>query len=132
MRFILAVLTLNIGCLYLCIPLVSGDVGTAATYNPPYLPTRCNGYDQEQFPEGGLFAGASDGVWDNGAACGRRYRIRCISGLKRPCKEGTIVVQVVDACRTNPCPATLVLSNKAFDAISKISNSKINVEYVQI
>ncbi|OVA14402.1 Expansin/pollen allergen [Macleaya cordata] len=93
--------------------------------------TKCNGYSQQQFPDGGMFAAASNGLWDNGAACGRRYRMRCISGLRRPCKDGTIVVQVVDVCRTNPCPSTLVLSNKAFDAISRISETKINIEYAQ-
>lgn len=93
--------------------------------------TKCKGYDQNQFPEGGLFVSASDGLWDNGAACGRRYRLRCISGLRRPCKEGSIVVQVVDFCQHRPCPATMVLSNKAFDAISRIPSAKINIEYAQ-
>ncbi|XP_010250070.1 PREDICTED: EG45-like domain containing protein [Nelumbo nucifera] len=129
MRFTLAFLLLARLCFDVLV--VTGDVGTASSYEPPYLPTRCNGYDQNQFPEGGLFAAASNGVWDNGAACGRRYRIRCISGLKRPCKDGSIVVQVVDVCRSNPCRTTLVLSRRAFDAISRIPNAKINVEYAQ-
>ncbi|KAI3845973.1 hypothetical protein MKW92_012381 [Papaver armeniacum] len=118
-------------CLNVLLVLVVGDVGTATSYDPPYLPTKCNGYSQQQFPEGGLFAAASNGLWDNGAACGRRYRIRCISGPNRPCKDGTIVVQIVDACRSKSCPSTLVLSNKAFDAISRNSDTKINMEYAQ-
>ncbi|XP_058187629.1 EG45-like domain containing protein [Rhododendron vialii] len=130
MRFILAVAVAGLLCFDIIS--VSGDIGTAIAYNPPYLPTRCGGYDQEQFPEGGLFAAASDGVWDNGAACGRRYRLKCISGQRKPCKNGSIVIQVVDVCRTNPCQATLTLSNKAFDAISRDPNAKINVEYSQI
>ncbi|XP_059658130.1 EG45-like domain containing protein [Cornus florida] len=112
--------------------LVFGDVGTAKSYDPPYLPTRCGGYDPDQFPEGGYFGAASDGIWDNGAACGRRYQMRCISGPRRPCKHGLIVVEVVDFCQSNPCPATLVLSNKAFNAISRFQKAKINVEYAQI
>ncbi|CAL5431464.1 unnamed protein product [Camellia sinensis] len=111
---------------------VSADIGTATSYDPPYLPTRCGGYSQDQFPEDGYFAGTSDGLWDNGAACGRRYRIRCISGVKRPCKDGSIVVQVVDFCKNSPCPSTLLLSNKAFNAISRFPNAKINVEYAQV
>ncbi|KAH7681622.1 Barwin-like endoglucanases protein, partial [Dioscorea alata] len=111
--------------------LVNGDVGTAASYDPPYLPTKCPGYSREELPEGGLFVAASSGVWDNGAACGRRYRIRCLSGLKRPCKESSIVVEVVDLCRTNPCPATLLLSNNAFNFVSKFPRTKINIEYAQ-
>ncbi|KAJ0977788.1 hypothetical protein J5N97_013262 [Dioscorea zingiberensis] len=112
--------------------IVNGDVGTAASYDPPYLPTKCPGYDRDDLPEGGLFVAASSGVWDNGAACGRRYKLRCLSGLKRPCKDASIVVEVVDLCKTNPCPATLVLPNKAFHAVSKISRTKINIEYAEI
>ncbi|XP_052199412.1 EG45-like domain containing protein [Diospyros lotus] len=112
--------------------LAAGDIGTATSYAPPYLPTRCKGYDPQQFPEGGLFAAASPGVWDNGAACGRRYQMRCISGRNKPCRGDSIVVQVVDLCRSSPCPATLVLSNQAFGFISRFTNAKINVEYAQI
>ncbi|XAR66909.1 hypothetical protein NMG60_11013285, partial [Bertholletia excelsa] len=110
---------------------VEGDIGTATSYSPPYLPTKCNGYDQQQFPEGGLFAAASEGIWDNGAACGRRYHMRCISGRRRACKDGTIVVQIVDVCGKTPCPATLVLSTKAFHGLFNIPIAKINVEYAQ-
>ncbi|KAG4112878.1 hypothetical protein ERO13_D13G189828v2 [Gossypium hirsutum] len=110
---------------------VLGDVGTAASYDPPYLPTRCGGYSEDQFPPGDLFAAVSDGLWDNGASCGRKYRVRCISGPKRPCKVRSIVVQVVDLCSHDPCPATLQLSNKAFTAISKI-DAKVNVEYAHL
>ncbi|KAF8035953.1 hypothetical protein BT93_C1854 [Corymbia citriodora subsp. variegata] len=75
--------------------------------------TRGKGYNLDQFPEGGYFIAASDGLWDNGAACGRRYCVRCISGPKRPCKEGTIFIEV------------------SFNAISRYPKAKINVEYTQ-
>ncbi|KAF2303856.1 hypothetical protein GH714_023901 [Hevea brasiliensis] len=52
--------------------LVLGDIGTATSYDPPYIPTRCNGNGQDQFPPGNLFVAVSEGLWDNGAACGRR------------------------------------------------------------
>ncbi|KAJ1685302.1 hypothetical protein LUZ63_016692 [Rhynchospora breviuscula] len=110
---------------------VLGDIGTATSYSPPYLPTRCPGYDQDQLPVNGLFVAAGSSIWDNGAACGRRYQVRCLSGLKRPCRDGFVVVQVVDLCRFSPCP-TMAFSEKAFDALSKISNTKINIEYQQI
>lgn len=73
----------------------------------------------------------SDALWDNGAACGRRYQLRCISGPNRACRGGSIVAEIVDFCRRDPCPSTLVLSAKAFDAISKFPNVKINIEYAQ-
>ncbi|KAM3711450.1 hypothetical protein ACJW30_01G109600 [Castanea mollissima] len=97
-----------------------GDVGTARYYGPPYLPTKCYGDDQDQFPSDGHFAAVSNGIWDNGAACGRRYRMRCIIG------------EVVDFCRYNPCRATMALPFKAFAAISiPRYGVRINVEYAQ-
>ncbi|KAG2400271.1 Pentatricopeptide repeat-containing protein [Vigna angularis] len=57
------------------VSLVIGDVGTAASYGPPYIPTACGGNRAGQFPPGNLFAAVNEGLWDNGAACGRRYRI---------------------------------------------------------
>jgi Lytic transglycolase len=92
--------------------------------------TRCPGYDKDQLPVNGFFVAAGSSIWDNGAACGRRYQVRCLSGLKRPCRDGYVVVQVVDFCRFTPCP-TMAFSDKAFDALSKILNAKINIEYQQ-
>ncbi|MED6174867.1 hypothetical protein PIB30_073049 [Stylosanthes scabra] len=117
--------------------LTLGDVGTASSYGPPYIPTACDGNRREQFPPGNLFVAVNEGLWDNGAACGRRYRIRCVSvsGSKnnnRHCKGGTIDVKVVDLCDQTPCPHTLLLSTDAFSAISRFSNAKINIEYTQI
>ncbi|PWA77040.1 rlpA-like double-psi beta-barrel domain-containing protein [Artemisia annua] len=108
-----------------------GDIGTATSYNPPYTPTKCNGNQPDQFPSGNLFVSVSEGLWDNGAACGRRYRLKCLSGHNKPCKDGTIDVKVVDFCSRRPCPSTIVLSNDAFSAISKSQGGKINIEYVQ-
>ncbi|MBA0777419.1 hypothetical protein Gotri_005439, partial [Gossypium trilobum] len=44
-----------------------------------YVTTACFGEDQTQFPSSNLFAAAGDGIWDNGASCGRQYLVRCIS-----------------------------------------------------
>ncbi|XP_019153762.1 PREDICTED: EG45-like domain containing protein [Ipomoea nil] len=111
---------------------VLGDIGTATSYNPPYTPTRCNGNRQDQFPAGNLFVAVSEGLWDNGAACGRRYRLSCLSGNNRPCKGDTIDVKVVDFCANRPCPSTIVLSKDAFAQISHSPHAKINIEYIQI
>ncbi|KAK6236021.1 hypothetical protein SCA6_011358 [Theobroma cacao] len=110
---------------------VLGDVGTAASYDPPYIPTKCYGNSEDQFPPGNLFVAVSEGLWDNGAACGRRYRVRCLSGNGRPCKSGNIDVKVVDFCPKSPCPAAMVMSNTAFNAISR-PGGRINIEYVQV
>ncbi|KAL2518004.1 EG45-like domain containing protein 2 [Abeliophyllum distichum] len=113
------------------ISLVQGDIGTATSYDPPYTPTKCQGNRQDQFPPGNLFVSVNEGLWDNGASCGRRYRLRCLSGNNRPCKEGTIDVRVVDFCSKRPCPSTMLLSNDAFSAVSHSHNAKINIEYIQ-
>ncbi|KAK3043707.1 hypothetical protein RJ639_001903 [Escallonia herrerae] len=118
-------------CICREVSLVLGDIGTATSYDPPYTPTKCNGNRQDQFPPGNLFVSVSEGLWDNGAACGRRYRLKCLSGTKRPCKGGTVDVRVVDFCSERPCPSTIVMSNSAFSAISHSPNAKINVEYIQ-
>ena len=67
-----------------------------------YEATKCYGDDQDQFPSDGHFAAVSNGIWDNGAACGRRYRMRCISGPQRPCRNRSIVVEVVDFLSIQP------------------------------
>ncbi|KAL2545178.1 EG45-like domain containing protein 2 [Forsythia ovata] len=112
------------------ISMVQGDIGTATSYDPPYTPTKCQGNRQDQFPPGNLFVSVNEGLWDNGASCGRRYRLRCLSGNNRPCKEGTIDVRVVDFCSKRPCPSTMLLSNDAFSAVSHSPNAKINIEYI--
>lgn len=95
--------------------------------------TRCGGNRQDQFPPGNLFVSVSEGLWDNGAACGRRYRLRCLSGSNKPCKDikTTVDVRVIDFCSKRPCPSTILMSGDAFSAISRSPNAKINVEYIQ-
>ncbi|XP_012076597.2 EG45-like domain containing protein [Jatropha curcas] len=123
-----------IAVIFLCLQNnnVLADIGTATSYNAPYMPTRCYGNREDQFPAGNLFIAVSEGLWDNGAACGRRYRLRCLSGNNKPCKDGIVDVKVVDYCPKSPCPSTILLSNDAFSAVSRSSTAKINVEYIQI
>ncbi|KAK9280237.1 hypothetical protein L1049_013924 [Liquidambar formosana] len=106
---------------------VAGDIGTAAAYDAPYTATECNG----QYPPGNMFAAVNEGLWEGGAACGRRYRLSCLSGVNKPCKEGAIDVVVVDFCPRSLCPSTLVMPKEAFAAISRFSNAKINIEFIE-
>ena len=115
-----------------------GDVGTASQYNPPYTPTECFGNDAAQFPSSNLFASAGEGIWDNGAACGRQYLVRCISAVvPRTCNPGqTIQVRIIDraessASRPSRAGTTMVLSNTAFGTIANPSASSINIEFQQ-
>ncbi|CAL5358993.1 unnamed protein product [Camellia sinensis] len=114
------------------------DIGTAATYKPPYIPTACNGNAAEQFPSSNLFAAAGEGIWDNGAACGRQYLVRCISAAKpNGCVPSqTIQVKIVDraqtaASRPSRGGTTMVLSTTAYGAIARGSPASINIEFQQ-
>ncbi|KAK8500155.1 hypothetical protein V6N12_002263 [Hibiscus sabdariffa] len=114
------------------------DVGTAAQYSPPYLPTACSGNDASQFPTNNLFAAAGDGIWDNGASCGRQYLVRCISaatpGTCNPSQ--TIQIRIVDRAETSVSRpstngATIILSTTAFGAIANPSAASVNIEFQQ-
>ncbi|GMY29352.1 eg45-like domain containing protein [Fagus crenata] len=114
------------------------DVGTAAHYRPPYLPTGCYGNDAAQFPSSNLFGAAGEGIWDNGAACGRQYLVRCISAsVPRTCNPGqTIQIRIVDRALTSVSRpsrngATMVLSTTAFGIIANPSASSVNIEFQQ-
>ncbi|KAF3780186.1 putative EG45-like domain containing protein 1 [Nymphaea thermarum] len=91
--------------------------------------TQCWGYDQSRFPANNMFVSAGEMVWDNGAACGRRYRVRCIGGSGRPCVGGFVDVTVVDACNTFPCPSTFLFSADAFQQISRNPHAAVSVEF---
>ncbi|XP_061346274.1 EG45-like domain containing protein [Gastrolobium bilobum] len=115
-----------------------GDVGTASRYGPPFLPTACFGGDASQFPSSNMFGSAGEGIWDNGAACGRQYQVRCISAAApRTCIPGqAIQIKIVDRAQSSVSrPSTtgtsMVLSTTAFQAIANASASLINIEFQQ-
>ncbi|KAL3838596.1 hypothetical protein ACJIZ3_023187 [Penstemon smallii] len=128
---VMALLLLSTSCNEIS-TLVYAEIGTATSYDPPYTPTKCHGNRPDQFPSGNLFVQVSEGLWDNGAACGRRYRLKCLSGNNKPCKLDTVDVRVVDFCSKRPCPSTIVMSNDAFAAVSHNPDAKINIEFIQI
>ncbi|XP_015898986.1 EG45-like domain containing protein isoform X2 [Ziziphus jujuba] len=115
------------------------DVGTASQYSPPYIPTECYGTDSSQFPSSNLFAAAGDGIWDNGASCGRQYMVRCISAsTPRTCiPDQTILIKIVDhaatvASQPSAPGTTVVLSQTAFGTIANSTASSINIEFQQV
>ncbi|KAK7819030.1 eg45-like domain containing protein 2 [Quercus suber] len=118
-----------------------GDVGTAALYSPPYLSTACYGSNTSQFPSSKFFAAAGHGIWDEGAACGRQYFVRCISDLTLDaCNQNhTIQITIVDhmgqeASVPSAYNTTMFLSTTAFGTIansSTISSPYINIEFQQ-
>lgn len=95
----------------------------------------CYGNDASQFPSSNLFAAAGEGIWDNGAACGRQYLVKCISAaIPRTCIPGqTIEVRIIDRAQTSvsrPTRAgsTMVLSDTAFSTIAH-QIASINIEF---
>ncbi|KAK4277141.1 hypothetical protein QN277_015183 [Acacia crassicarpa] len=126
-------------CLLLFIHSSDADVGTAAHYGPPFLPTACFGEEASEFPSSNMFGSAGEGIWDNGAACGRQYEVRCISAAApRTCIAGqTIQIKIVDralSSRSRPSSdaTSMVLSATAFSAIANSSASLINIEFQQV
>ncbi|KAJ0985649.1 hypothetical protein J5N97_004005 [Dioscorea zingiberensis] len=115
------------------------DVGTAASYGPPYNPTACYNSDPGQFPADSLFAAAGQGIWDNGAACGREYIVRCLSSATPGAcvQDQTVRVLVLDHAtelRSTPSAndTTMVLSKPAFQKISTLSAPVINIEFAVV
>lgn len=115
------------------------DVGTAAQYSPPYTPTICYGSDPTQFPSNNLFAAAGDGIWDNGASCGRQYFVRCISATTPgTCVvDETIQIRIVDyapnaTSQPSVSGTTIVLSQTAFETIADPTADSINIEFQQV
>lgn len=145
--------------------LSNADLGTGAYYSPPYLrkfhgstnfnfllllsnfftcflhlyaATACFGNDPNQFPAGNLFAAAGAGIWDNGAACGRQYLVRCLQGSIQDtvCSSSdTIKITIVDQATNLVSPpskngATMTFSVAAYGRIAKQSAAdEINIEY---
>lgn len=104
-----------------------------------YLATACAGFDQSIFPPDNLFAAAGEGIWDNGASCGRLYQVRCINAeRRRACSDPRkiILVRIVDRAQTSVSRpvrngAAVVLSVDAFNAIANPQQDLINVEFIQ-
>ncbi|XP_073020615.1 EG45-like domain containing protein [Primulina eburnea] len=123
------------------VQLGGADVGTASVYYQPYTPTACYGDDFSQFPTSGLFAAVGEGLWDNSAACGRQYLVRCISAVDPgTCIPGSqIQIKIVDRAETSVSRPSfdgtgLVLSNVAFEALANPIPyvDYLNVEFLQI
>ncbi|KAL0404404.1 UNVERIFIED_CONTAM: EG45-like domain containing protein [Sesamum radiatum] len=106
------------------------DEGTATYYTPPYVPSSCDGYQNE----GVMIAAASDAIWDNKAACGRSYKVTCTGatnkGVPHPCTGQSVVVRIVDYCPPG-CRGTIDLSQEAFSIIANPDAGKVNIQFHQ-
>lgn len=60
--------------------------------------------------------------------------VKCIGSTNQaphPCKNTTLLVQVVDRCATKRC-GTINLSQEAFDHIADLSSGRIQIEYILV
>ncbi|CAI0438685.1 unnamed protein product [Linum tenue] len=73
-------------------------------------------------------AANEDTLWDGGNACGKSYRVKCLSeggGAAVQCREGeTVTVKIVDICASR-CRNTIDLSREAFATIAVLDEGKI-------
>ncbi|XP_054806203.1 EG45-like domain containing protein [Prosopis cineraria] len=113
------------------VSLSTSAIPGTATFYTQYVPSACFGYEDE----GTMIAAASDSLWNDGAVCGRMFRITCTggtatdNGAAQPCKGGSITVKIVDRCPSTACHATLYLSQQAFSAIADPVQGEINIDY---
>ncbi|XP_020587256.1 EG45-like domain containing protein [Phalaenopsis equestris] len=121
------------------LPFSAADVGTAASYTPPYLPTACYGDNRSPLPADAAFAAAGTGIWDNGASCGRRYVVRCLSSsTPAACiSDATVVVTVVDEAdglgsRQSTERTSMALSLAAYEQIATLNAPAINIEFAML
>lgn len=81
-----------------------------------------------------MIAAASDVIWGNRVACGRRYRVTCIGatnqGVPKPCNGKSVDVKIVDYCPPG-CRGTIDLSQEAFAMIANPVAGKIKISYTQ-
>ncbi|XP_039173023.1 EG45-like domain containing protein 2 [Eucalyptus grandis] len=122
------------------------DVGKAAYYSSPYTPTECYGVDPSQLPPSNLFAAAGGNLWDDGAACGRVYTVRCISASQSVpsncANDRPIRIKIIDSALSSTSAAAaykqsvtgaeLVLSEVAFKAIAKPFAASIDIEFQEV
>ncbi|XP_054795554.1 EG45-like domain containing protein [Prosopis cineraria] len=125
-----AVLVMGLAILMSLVSVASAISGTATFYTV-YVPSACYGFQNE----GTMIAAASDSLWNNGAACGRRYTVRCTGGtnqgVAQPCRSGTVTVTIVDRCPPPACRGTIDLSQEAFSVIADPNEGKINIDYTE-
>ncbi|KAL0404411.1 UNVERIFIED_CONTAM: EG45-like domain containing protein [Sesamum radiatum] len=99
-----------------------------ATFYTVYVPSACYGFQDQ----GTMIAAANPALYNNGAACGRSYRVRCTGrtndGVLQPCRNGEITVRIVDLC-PGCGPDQLDLSQEAFAIIADPNAGRIRIDY---
>ncbi|KAL2502376.1 putative EG45-like domain containing protein 1 [Forsythia ovata] len=101
-----------------------------ATFYTTYVPSACYGFQDQ----GTMIAAANPSLYNNGAACGRRYRVKCTgatnAGIPQPCTGNEVTVTIVDLC-PGCGNDQLDLSREAFSIIANTDAGRIITDYNQ-
>lgn len=83
----------------------AADVGTLSFYKRPYYPTECNISQERMLGLNYWYVQVSEGQWNNGASCGQKLAIRCLTGPgpRNPCTHNTIQAVIVGRCPNGVC-----------------------------
>ncbi|CAN1223128.1 Putative EG45-like domain containing protein 1 [Linum grandiflorum] len=101
-----------------------------ATFYTRYTPSACYGNQDK----GVWIAAAGPALWNNGAVCGKKFRVKCTgprNPVPHPCTGKEVVVMITDHC-AGGCPSTLDLSKEAFATIANPVAGIINIEYTPV
>ncbi|CAN0860178.1 EG45-like domain containing protein [Linum grandiflorum] len=106
--------------------------GTASSYRPD-ASSACKTHNGSASIGQELVAMVPKTVFNNGAACGRMYKISCIGAIdeypKEPCKlNQSVTVTVANECGGDDC-ATFTLSTDAFALIAKPEAGRVQISY---
>ncbi|XP_022853575.1 EG45-like domain containing protein [Olea europaea var. sylvestris] len=121
---------LMVGILICLTSIAIAESGTATFYTPPYVPSACYGFQEK----GTVIAAANPSLYNNGAACGRRYRVKCTGGtnsVPNPCTGQEVTVTIVDRCPG--CGNNQFdLSQEVFSTIANPDAGRIVIDYTQV
>ncbi|CAA2992671.1 Hypothetical predicted protein [Olea europaea subsp. europaea] len=112
--------------------LISMATATAgsATFYTEYVPSACYEYNDQ----GTMIAAANPSLFNNKAACGKSYKVKCTGAINQgpnPCRGGTITVKIVDLCPG--CGKNqLDLSQPAFSMIANPDAGRIRIHYTKV
>ncbi|KAH6817461.1 hypothetical protein C2S51_002162 [Perilla frutescens var. frutescens] len=108
---------------------MASAIAGEATYYTTYVPSSCYGFEDQ----GTMIAAANPGLFNNRAACGRFYKVRCTgptNNVPNACRNGEVTVKIVDLC-PGCGPNQLDLSLQAFSIIGNPDAGRIRIDYVQ-
>lgn len=118
----------------------AAEVGTLSFYNRPYYPTECNIPIDTMERLTYRYVQVSEGLWDNGAVCGKTLQLRCLSGpgSRNPCTRNLIEAVIVGRCPNGVCAVgnTNVTMRITAERYLNLVNSReaawVNIEFARL